>query len=75
MRRYAMSKHDNPIIEGFLDGVISRVMKKVQAKDPKMKRLKKKSKEIQSDIEAMLIDMFGSLDKVPPAYKKKFNVR
>ena len=48
-----MSKHDNPIIEGFLDGVISRVMKKVQAKDPKMKRLKKKATELEKEIEEL----------------------
>ena len=75
MRRYAMSKHDNPIIEGFLDGIINRVMKKVQAKDPKMKRLKKQSAKIQKAIEAMLIDMFGSLDKVPNSYKKLYNIK
>jgi hypothetical protein len=65
-----MSKHDNPIIEGFLDGIISRVMKKVQAKDPKMKRLKKQSAELEKSIRDMLIDRFGSLDKVPDSYKK-----
>ena len=75
MRRYDMSKHDNPIIEGFLDGIINRVMKKVQAKDLKMKRLKKQSAKIQKDIEAMLIDMFGSLDKVPNSYKKLYNIK
>ena len=65
-----MSKHDNPMIEGFLDGIISRVMKKVQAKDPKMKRLKKKVSELEKEIEDVLIDRFGSLDKVPASYKK-----
>ena len=70
MRRYAMSKHDNPIIEGFLDGIINRVMKKVQAKDPKMKRLKKKATELEKEIEDALIDRFGSIDKIPASYKK-----
>ena len=70
-----MSKHDNPIIEGFLDGIITRVMKKVQAKDPIMNRLKKQSAKIQKDIAAMLIDMFGSLDKVPNSYKKLYNIK
>ena len=67
-----MSKHDNPIIEGFLDGIISRVMKKVQAKDPKMKRLKKKASELEKEIEDMLIDKFGSYDKIPASYLKLY---
>ena len=65
-----MSKHDNPIIEGFLDGIISRVMKKVQAKDPKMKKLKKKASELEKELEDILIARFGSLDKIPASYKK-----
>lgn len=67
-----MSTNENPIIEGFLDRVITRVMKKAQAKDPKMKRLKKKAARLDKEIEAMLIDMFGSLDKVPDSYKNQY---
>ena len=67
-----MSKHDNPLIEGFLDGIINRVMKKVQAKDPKMKRLKKKVGELEKEIEDMLIDKFGSYNKIPASYLKLY---
>ena len=36
---------------------------------------RKKAKELQSEIEVMLKDMFGSLDKVPASYKKKYNIK
>ena len=70
-----MSKDENPLIEGFLDGIISRVMKKVHAKDPKMKRLKKRAAKLDKELEAVMIDMFGSLDKVPPSYKARLNIK
>ena len=69
------NKQQNPIIEGFLDGMINRVFAKVQKSDPKIKRLRKKVGQLQSEIEDMLIDMYGSLDKVPPATKKQFNIK
>ena len=61
---------------GFFKKIISnyidRIGKKVQQNDPTIKRLKKQEKEIQSDIEKQLIEMFGSLDEVPPGYRKTF---
>ena len=56
------------IIHNYID----RVGKKIQKKDPSINRLKKQYNEIQKEKEAMLIDMFGSLDKVPPSYRKQF---
>jgi hypothetical protein len=42
--------------------------------DPKVSRLRKKSDTLQKEIEDQLIDMFGSLDKVPPGYRKQFGL-
>ena len=56
----------------IVNSYIDRVGKKIQKKDPSINRLKKQYNEIQKEKEAMLIDMFGSLDKVPPSYRKQF---
>lgn len=63
------------ISEGFLDSLIDNIYGKISKKDPKVARLKKKSSRLQKEIEGMLIDMFGSLDKVPDSYKKQFNIK
>ena len=59
----------------IVNSYIDRVGKKIQKKDPSINRLKKKERELQNEIEAMLIDRFGSLDKVPKSYKKFYNIK
>lgn len=63
------------IAEGFLDNLIDNIYGKISKKDPKVARLRKRSDRLTKEIESMLIDMFGSLDKVPDGYKKKFNIK
>jgi len=63
------------IAEGIFDRIIDRIYGKIAKKDPKVARLRKRSDRLQREIEDMLIDMFGSLDKVPDGYKKQFNIK
>lgn len=61
-------------VRKMIFGAIDRIFKKISSDDPKIKRLRKKSDRLQKEIEDQLIDMFGSLDKVPPSYRKQFNL-
>ena len=59
----------------IVNSYIDRVRRKFEKKDPSINRLKKQVVEKQNELEAMLIDRFGSLDKVPKSYKKFYNIK
>ena len=58
------------VIFGAIDGYTQHMMKN----DPEINRLRKRSDRLTKDIEDDLIKMFGSLDKVPPGYRKMFEL-
>ena len=75
MRRIAMSKDENPIIEGFLTRMIDRIGRKVAAKAPKLGRLKSKLKKQEAELEKMISDLYGGYDKIPSDVKKTYGIK
>jgi|TARA_A200000159_G_scaffold143385_1_gene147540 hypothetical protein len=66
--------------EGFIDRIFHRIEKaktdnKLKQIEKDIERSKQKVKDMSSEQEKILIQTYGSLDKVPPGMKQTFGIK